>query len=174
MPVSAAINFMVCLIKIFLCFVFRRKRKGKGAKGKAKSGGRVKEKALKMQVKTPQPSPATCTASTKLPTAKESQTEEAEQADQTEGASAADSEATDNTVKSSAGLKKTVFVHEHLVMCAQLSSDCFVYFSVSSQKLNHLCLCVTDSRAHLFLTTLMRRLRHLTNRMVMLQKSPPC
>ncbi|XP_026018467.1 rho guanine nucleotide exchange factor 40 isoform X2 [Astatotilapia calliptera] len=80
----------------------RRKRKGKGAKGKAKSGGRVKEKALKMQVKTPQPSPATCTASTKLPTAKESQTEEAEQADQTEGASAADSEATDNTVKSSA------------------------------------------------------------------------
>uniref|UniRef100_A0A8C9X5P9 Rho guanine nucleotide exchange factor (GEF) 40 n=1 Tax=Sander lucioperca TaxID=283035 RepID=A0A8C9X5P9_SANLU len=102
-PVIQIINCLLYLISTFLCFVFRRKRKGKGAKGRARSGGRTHQKGSKHQGKAAQPSPTTCSALTKLPTTEENQRK---QADEPDGVPPSINEGTEDTRKSSAGLRE--------------------------------------------------------------------
>lgn len=99
------INCLLYLISTFLCFVFRRKRKGKGAKGRARSGGRA-QKGSKQQGKAALPSPTTCSALTTLPITEENQAEQSKQADEPDGLPPSTNGGTEDTRKSSAGLKK--------------------------------------------------------------------
>ena len=100
------INCLLHLISAFLCFVFRRKRKGKGAKGRARSGGRA-QKGSKQQGKAALPSPTTCSAVTTQPITEENQSEQSKQGDEPDGVLPTSTNGgTEDTVKSSAGLKK--------------------------------------------------------------------
>ena len=98
-----AINPLLYLISMFLCFVFRRKRKGKGAKGRARSGGRAHQKGSKQQGKASQPSPITSSDLTNVPIAEDHQPEQIGQSDAPDGVTSPNNDRTEDKTPSTAG-----------------------------------------------------------------------